>query len=85
MWRSGEIVSRAPSAARPGPLSGSKASVEGAVRKPLCLEGRPQGQWQEGRTGGEGKKLGRMRLATGRTLTFTLCDVGDSGSFQVEE
>lgn len=68
--------------ARTGPPSGSRAAVEGAVRKPLCLEGRPQG---ERRTGGEGKRIGRTRLATGRTLTFILCDIGDSGSFQVEE
>lgn len=85
MWRSGEIVSRAPSPARPGPLTGSKASVEGAVRKPLCSEGVPQGEWREGRTAGEGKRIGRARLAPGRTLTFILCDIGDSGSFQVEE
>lgn len=71
--------------ARTGPPSGSRATVEGAVRKPLCLEGRPQGEWREGRTGGEGKQIRRTRLATGRTLTFILCDIGDSGSFQVEE
>ena len=63
----------------------SEASVEGALRKPLCLEGRPLGEWWEGRTGGEGKWIGRTRLATGRILTFILCDIGDSGSFQVEE